>query len=133
MGVDPKHADQQLRGAVTLPNGTGKTKRVLVFAKGEKIKGSLSSISWTTGSANLTKAKPVPIPPPALRNEVLPEGTEIEVEEESTQPEAGAFSSSPMPTQSTRPVPATTPREPSSDASPVYVPININDGTENLF
>ena len=105
----------------------------LTCAKGEKIKGSLSSISWTTGSANLTKAKPVPIPPPALRNEVLPEGTEIEVEEESTQPEAGAFSSSPMPTQSTRPVPATTPREPSSDASPVYVPININDGTENLF
>jgi large subunit ribosomal protein L1 len=36
LGVDPKHADQQVRGAVVLPNGTGKTKRVLVFAKGEK-------------------------------------------------------------------------------------------------
>src|SRR6478736_9328527 len=38
LGVDPKKADQQIRGAVVLPNGTGKTKRVLVFAKGEKIK-----------------------------------------------------------------------------------------------
>ena len=38
LGVDPKHADQQVRGAVVLPNGTGKTKRVLVFAKGEKPK-----------------------------------------------------------------------------------------------
>ena len=38
LGVDPKHADQQVRGAVVLPNGTGKTKRVLVFAKGEKAK-----------------------------------------------------------------------------------------------
>lgn len=36
LGVDPKHADQQVRGAVVLPHGTGKTKRVLVFAKGEK-------------------------------------------------------------------------------------------------
>lgn len=38
LGVDPKHADQQIRGAVVLPFGTGKTKRVLVFAKGEKVK-----------------------------------------------------------------------------------------------
>lgn len=38
LGVDPRHADQQVRGAVVLPNGTGKTKRVLVFAKGEKAK-----------------------------------------------------------------------------------------------
>ena len=37
-GVDPKYADQQVRGAVVLPHGTGKTKRVLVFAKGEKVK-----------------------------------------------------------------------------------------------
>ena len=36
LGVDPRHADQQVRGAVVLPNGTGKTVRVLVFAKGEK-------------------------------------------------------------------------------------------------
>ena len=38
LGVDPKKADQQIRGAVVLPNGTGKTQRVLVFAKGEKLK-----------------------------------------------------------------------------------------------
>ena len=36
LGVDPKHADQQVRGAVVLPHGTGKVNRVLVFAKGEK-------------------------------------------------------------------------------------------------
>ncbi len=36
LGVDPRHADQQVRGTVILPNGTGKTQRVLVFARGEK-------------------------------------------------------------------------------------------------
>lgn len=38
LGVDPKHADQQVRGAVVLPHGTGKNLRVLVFAKGDKVK-----------------------------------------------------------------------------------------------
>ncbi|MBS5945542.1 MAG: 50S ribosomal protein L1 [Peptoniphilus harei] len=38
LGVDPRHADQQVRGTVVLPNGTGKEIRVLVLAKGEKIK-----------------------------------------------------------------------------------------------
>ncbi|HHX77786.1 MAG TPA: 50S ribosomal protein L1 [Firmicutes bacterium] len=38
LGVNPKHADQQVRGAVVLPNGTGKEVKVLVFAKGEKAK-----------------------------------------------------------------------------------------------
>lgn len=38
LGVDPRHADQQVRGTVVLPNGTGKQIRVLVLAKGEKIK-----------------------------------------------------------------------------------------------
>jgi len=38
LGVDPRHADQQVRGAVVLPHGTGKTRKVLVFAKGEKAK-----------------------------------------------------------------------------------------------
>ena len=38
LGVDPRHADQQNRGAVVLPHGTGKTRTVLVFAKGEKAK-----------------------------------------------------------------------------------------------
>lgn len=36
LGVDGRHADQQVRGAIVLPHGTGKSKRVLVFAKGEK-------------------------------------------------------------------------------------------------
>ena len=38
LGIDPKRADQQVRGAIVLPHGTGKTQRVLVFAKGEKAK-----------------------------------------------------------------------------------------------
>lgn len=38
LGVDPRHADQQVRGAIVLPHGTGKTVKVLVFAKGEKVK-----------------------------------------------------------------------------------------------
>ena len=36
LGVDPRHADQQVRGAVVLPHGTGRSVKVLVFAKGEK-------------------------------------------------------------------------------------------------
>ena len=38
LGVDPRHADQQVRGAVVLPHGTGKTSTVLVIAKGDKVK-----------------------------------------------------------------------------------------------
>lgn len=38
LGVDPKHADQMVRGAITLPNGTGKSARVVVLAKGDKVK-----------------------------------------------------------------------------------------------
>ena len=40
LGVDPRHADQQVRGAVVLPHGTGKKVRVLVFAKGEQAKAA---------------------------------------------------------------------------------------------
>ncbi|MDD4164887.1 MAG: 50S ribosomal protein L1 [Eubacteriales bacterium] len=40
LGVDSRHADQQVRGAVVLPNGTGKTVRTLVFAKGDKAKAA---------------------------------------------------------------------------------------------
>lgn len=43
LGVDPRHADQQVRGAVVLPNGTGKTVRVLVFAKGAKAQEALDA------------------------------------------------------------------------------------------
>ena len=40
LGVDGRHADQQVRGAVVLPNGTGKTVRVLVFTKGDKVQAA---------------------------------------------------------------------------------------------
>ena len=43
LGVDPRHADQQVRGVVVLPNGTGKTVRVLVIAKRRKSRRSKSS------------------------------------------------------------------------------------------
>ena len=36
LGIDPRHADQALRGVVQMPNGTGKTVRIAVFAKGDK-------------------------------------------------------------------------------------------------
>ncbi|MCM1209935.1 MAG: 50S ribosomal protein L1, partial [Ruminococcus sp.] len=43
LGVDGRHADQQVRGAVVLPHGTGKTVKVLVFAKGDKIDEALAA------------------------------------------------------------------------------------------
>ena len=43
LGVNPKHADQMVRGAIVLPHGTGKTVRVLVFARGEKEKEALAA------------------------------------------------------------------------------------------
>lgn len=53
LGVDPKHADQQVRGAVVLPHGTGKTKRVLVFAKGEKAKEAETAGADFVGAEDL--------------------------------------------------------------------------------
>lgn len=43
LGVDPRHADQQVRGAIVLPHGTGKTSKVLVFAKGPKADEALAA------------------------------------------------------------------------------------------
>ena len=43
LGVDPKHADQMVRGTIVLPNGLGKSKKVLVIASGDKIKEALES------------------------------------------------------------------------------------------
>lgn len=50
LGVDPRHADQMVRSSVVLPNGTGKTARVLVFAKGEKEKEALDAGADYAGS-----------------------------------------------------------------------------------
>ena len=43
LGVDSRHADQQVRGAIVLPNGTGKTVRTLVFTKGDKVQAALDA------------------------------------------------------------------------------------------
>lgn len=43
LGVDPRHADQMVRSTLVLPNGTGKTERVLVFAKGDKVQEALDA------------------------------------------------------------------------------------------
>lgn len=50
LGVDPKHADQQVRGTLVLPHGTGKSKKILVFAKGEKEKAALDAGADYVGS-----------------------------------------------------------------------------------
>ena len=51
LGVDSRHADQQVRGAVVLPNGTGKNVKVLVFAKGEKVQAALDAGADYAGGA----------------------------------------------------------------------------------
>ncbi|GGC75981.1 50S ribosomal protein L1 [Enterococcus wangshanyuanii] len=53
LNVDPKKADQQIRGAVVLPNGTGKTQSVLVFAKGEKAKEAEAAGADFVGDADM--------------------------------------------------------------------------------
>ena len=53
LGVDGRHADQQVRGAIVLPHGTGKTKRVLVFAKGEKEKEAQAAGAEFVGAEEL--------------------------------------------------------------------------------
>jgi len=55
LGVDPKHADQMVRGTVVLPHGTGKSKRLLVFAAGEKIKEAEATGADYVGGAELVK------------------------------------------------------------------------------
>ena len=51
LGVDSRHADQQVRGAVVLPNGTGKKVKVLVFAKGDKVQAALDAGADYAGGA----------------------------------------------------------------------------------
>lgn len=55
LGVDPRHADQQVRGAVVLPHGTGKNVRVLVFAKGDKAKEAQEAGAEYVGEAELAE------------------------------------------------------------------------------
>ena len=53
LGVDGRHADQQVRGAVVLPHGTGKTVKVLVFAKGDKVDQALAAGADYAGGEEL--------------------------------------------------------------------------------
>ncbi len=55
LGVDPRHADQMVRGAVVLPHGTGKTVRVAVFAKGEKAKEAEEAGADVVGAEDLAE------------------------------------------------------------------------------
>ena len=55
LGVDPRHADQLVRGTVVLPHGTGKTSRVIVFAQGEKAQEALRAGADEVGGDDLVK------------------------------------------------------------------------------
>jgi len=55
LGVDPRHADQMVRGSVILPNGTGKEVKILVFAKGEKEKEALDAGADFVGNDDLVE------------------------------------------------------------------------------
>ncbi|AAD18231.1 ribosomal protein L1 [Chlamydia pneumoniae TW-183] len=55
LGIDPKKSDQQIRGAVFLPNGTGKTLRILVFASGNKVKEAVEAGADFMGSDDLVE------------------------------------------------------------------------------
>ena len=74
LGVDSRHADQQVRGAVVLPNGTGKKVRVLVFAKGDNVNIALEKYfgAWESPFARL-KSDTKLIPEKVVLN-ALPDG-----------------------------------------------------------
>ncbi|MBE6991143.1 MAG: 50S ribosomal protein L1 [Ruminococcaceae bacterium] len=55
LGVDSRHADQQVRGAIVLPNGTGKTRRVLVFAKDAKADEAVAAGADFVGAADMVE------------------------------------------------------------------------------
>ena len=70
LGVDPRHADQMVRGVVSLPNGTGKTVRVAVFAKGDKADAALAAGIFHFGECTIREVKQlflrrgIPVRPP---------------------------------------------------------------------
>ncbi|MBR4872664.1 MAG: 50S ribosomal protein L1 [Clostridia bacterium] len=55
LGVDSRHADQQVRGAIVLPNGTGKTVRTLVFARGDKAEAALAAGADFVGAEDMVQ------------------------------------------------------------------------------
>ena len=55
LGVDSRHADQQVRGAIVLPNGTGRTQRVLVFAKGDKAEAAKAAGADFVGEMDMVQ------------------------------------------------------------------------------
>ena len=55
LGIDPRHADQKVRGMVTLPNGTGKTVRVAVFARGDKAEEAQAAGADIVGADDLAE------------------------------------------------------------------------------
>src|SRR5271163_3767672 len=57
LGVDPKHADQMVRGVVNLPNGTGRTLRVAVFARGAKAEEARNAGADVVGAEDLVAAR----------------------------------------------------------------------------
>jgi large subunit ribosomal protein L1 len=55
LGIDPRHADQVVRSTVTLPHGTGKTRRIAVFATGEKLREAVEAGADVVGGEDLVK------------------------------------------------------------------------------
>src|SRR3546814_16760140 len=84
LGVDPRHADQMVRGMVSLPAGTGKTVRVAVFAKGDKAEAALAAGADQVGAEDLmedmqagTLDSDRVIAPPEMRGVVGRLGTQL--------------------------------------------------------